>query len=82
MEGAAQIAGEGIETAYDPKSVPHGNYPTEVRLNVLKFLEARGIPVSETQRQEILRCQDLDRLNLWLDRAAVASSADEVTSEP
>jgi predicted transposase YdaD len=50
--------------------------------SVLKFLEARGISVNAAQRQEILGCQDLDRLNLWVSRAAVASSADELTSEP
>src|SRR3954471_2813140 len=53
-----------------------------VAASVLKVLEARGIPVNATQRQEILGCQDLDRLDRWLSRAAVASSAGEVTSEP
>jgi len=32
--------------------------------------------------QEILSCQDLDRLSRWLRRAVLASSAGEVTSEP
>jgi hypothetical protein len=49
--------------------------------DILGVLEARGISVSAAQRQEILRCQDLDRLGRWLRRAALASSADEVTSE-
>jgi hypothetical protein len=49
---------------------------------VLKVLEARGIAVSPEQRQEILRCQDLDRLDGWLRRAALASSASEVLAEP
>ena len=50
--------------------------------SILKFLEARGVAVSLAQRQEILRCHDLDRLDRWLRRAALASSADEVMSEP
>ena len=50
--------------------------------SILIILEARGIPVNEAQRQEILSCQDLNRVNRWLRRAAVASSADETTSEP
>jgi hypothetical protein len=50
--------------------------------SILVVLDARDIPVDEAQRQEILRCQDLDRLSRWLRRAAVASSADEVTLEP
>ncbi len=49
---------------------------------ILKFLAARGIAVSEAHRLEILRCQDLGRLDSWLDRAAVASSADEVLADP
>lgn len=49
--------------------------------SVLNALEALGIPVSEAQRQEILGCQDLDRLSRCLSRAALASSADEVTAE-
>ncbi|HEX9990711.1 MAG TPA: Uma2 family endonuclease [Chloroflexia bacterium] len=48
---------------------------------VLDVLEARGIAVSQDQRQEILRCDDLERLGRWLRRAALASSADEVLQE-
>jgi hypothetical protein len=53
-----------------------------VARSILKFLDARGIPASEAQRQEILACRDLDRLDRWLLRAATASSAGEITSEP
>ena len=49
---------------------------------LLKFLVARGLEVSEAQRQEILRCQDLERLDRWLDRAATAASTSEVLAEP
>ncbi len=49
--------------------------------SILKVLQARGIEVSEAQRQEILGCRDLDRLDRWLARATVAASADEITSE-
>lgn len=47
---------------------------------ILIVLDARGVPVSPAQRQEILSCQDCDRLDRWLRRAAVASSAGEVIS--
>jgi hypothetical protein len=50
--------------------------------SILRFLEARGVAVSPAQREEILRCSDLDRLDRWLDRAALASSADELMAEP
>lgn len=49
--------------------------------SILAILTARGIAVSPAQRQEILSCRDLDRLNRWLERAALASSADEITAE-
>lgn len=49
---------------------------------ILKILEARGLAVSEAQREEILGCHDLERLDRWLRRAALVSSAAEITSEP
>jgi hypothetical protein len=49
---------------------------------LLKVLEARGVPVGPAQRDEILRCRDIERLGHWLRRAALASSADEILSEP
>lgn len=49
---------------------------------ILTVLDARGLSVSTAQRQEILHCQDLDRLDRWLRRAILASSADEITLEP
>jgi hypothetical protein len=49
---------------------------------ILEVLEARSIPVSEDQRCIISQCRDLDRLSRWLRRAAVASTAGEVTSAP
>jgi hypothetical protein len=45
---------------------------------ILTIMETRGIAVSQTQRQEILRCDDLDRLDRWLRRAVLATSAAEV----
>jgi hypothetical protein len=45
---------------------------------ILAVLETRGIAVSPVQRQEVLRCDDLDRLGRWLRRAALATSAAEV----
>jgi len=48
---------------------------------ILQFLDARGITVSSPQREEILRCDDLDHLDRWARRAALASSAAEVLAE-
>jgi hypothetical protein len=52
-----------------------------VARSILKILEARDLLVSEAQRQEILACHDLDRLDRWLLRAASVSSAGELTTE-
>jgi hypothetical protein len=48
---------------------------------ILQFLDARGIAVSPFQREEIMRCDDLDRLDRWARRAALASSTAEVLAE-
>lgn len=50
----------------------------EIVTSILSVLEERGIPLSSEQRQEILRCADLDRLRHWLRRAVLATTADEV----
>jgi Putative restriction endonuclease len=47
---------------------------------ILRVLEVRGLAVSAEKRREILDCHDFDRLDRWLARAAVASSADEITA--
>jgi hypothetical protein len=49
--------------------------------SILIFLEARGLAVSVEQRQEILLCHDLGRLDRWLRQVALASSTAEVMSE-
>ena len=49
---------------------------------ILTVLEARGVAVSQAQREEILRCSDLARLGRWVVRASLATSAEEVTAEP
>jgi hypothetical protein len=45
---------------------------------ILSVLEARGLAVSAEQRQEILGCADLARLDRWLRRAALAVSTEDV----
>ena len=50
--------------------------------SILKVLTARGVTVSEKQQEEILRGNDLARLDRWLLRALQVSSVEEVISEP
>jgi hypothetical protein len=49
--------------------------------DVIKVLEARGLAVNSGERQAILSCRDLGRLDRWLVRAVVASSTAEVVVE-
>ncbi len=43
---------------------------------VLAFLEARGLPVSDAQRERILATTDLETLDRWIRRAATVPSAE------
>jgi hypothetical protein len=49
---------------------------------ILSVLEARGLAMSAAQRQEILRCADLARLDRWLRRAALAAATEDVIASP
>lgn len=45
---------------------------------VLAVLNARGIEVSDTVREQITRCTDLDQLELWVRRAATATKIEDL----
>jgi hypothetical protein len=45
---------------------------------MLTVLEARGVPVPETIREQILACTDLAKLDTWLRRAVTADAAEDV----
>ncbi len=49
---------------------------------VLTVLRVRGIDVPDVVRERILAQKDPERLRRWLEKAAVATSAVEVTDEP
>ena len=49
--------------------------------SVLAVLEARGIIVTEEQRQQILQCADLDRLNLWVRKAVTLTDVGELFAQ-
>lgn len=50
--------------------------------SVLAVLDARGVPVSDAMRARILECRDLATLDLWIQRAAVLSTAAAVVRAP
>lgn len=49
--------------------------------SVLKVLAARGIQISDGQRERILACTDLAVLDRWIDRAVTVASADALFTE-
>jgi hypothetical protein len=49
---------------------------------VLMVLRARGVAVPDADRERILAQKDPERLERWLEKAAVASSVAEVLAEP
>ncbi len=48
---------------------------------ILRFLEARGISVTDAARDRIAHCTDLDLLNRWLDRTPHVESVDDLFTE-
>ncbi len=49
---------------------------------LLTVLRVRGIAVPDAARERILAQKDTERLEHWLEKAAVVASVDEVLSEP
>ena len=50
----------------------------EKAASVLDVLDARGLTVTQPQRERIIACTDLDLLKTWLRRAATVASSDEL----
>jgi hypothetical protein len=46
--------------------------------SVLKVLDARGVDLTPETRDRISQCRDVDQLDLWLTRAAVATTPEEL----
>jgi hypothetical protein len=49
--------------------------------SVLRILDARRLAPSDEQRQRIISCTDAAQLDLWLDRAISAGTADEIFAD-
>lgn len=48
---------------------------------LLAILTARGIEVSDDARAHIAACTDLDQLETWIHRAAIANTTNEILGE-
>lgn len=46
--------------------------------DILIFLDARQIALTQKQRDRIANCEDLDQLNRWVREAVTVASADEL----
>ena len=49
--------------------------------SVLTVLRSRGLPVEAEHEERILACGDVEQLDRWLQRAATASSPDEIFAD-
>jgi hypothetical protein len=48
---------------------------------IVRFLAARGLTVTNEQRERIFACTDLAKLTTWVDKAATVASTDELFAE-
>ncbi|MBL7496456.1 hypothetical protein I6A84_27355 [Frankia sp. CNm7] len=61
----------------DARAEARGEARGEARA-VLTVLEARGLPVTDTLRERIMACTDLDQLSHWLRHASTATTTEDV----
>jgi hypothetical protein len=81
LSEAARIALEALMAikGYEYQSDFAKKHQAEGRATaLLAFLQARGLAVTDAQREQVLACTDLGMLDGWIARAAVASSVDDV----
>ncbi|MEV0253212.1 hypothetical protein AB0H82_02905 [Streptomyces sp. NPDC050732] len=64
-EGAEKVRDEGRDEA---RAEERGRA-------ILRTLDWRGVGLSETDRERVRACGDLDRLAVWLDRAYEVTDA-------
>ncbi|WP_395105292.1 hypothetical protein [Actinomadura sp. SCN-SB] len=75
-EGEAKGLAKG-EAKGEAKGLAEGLAKGEVD-SLFRVLKARGIAVPARERQRIESCRDLGLLSAWIERAATATSLDEV----
>jgi hypothetical protein len=73
MSFVSYFPGRGTvrETAY-LEGKTEGRAEGEAK-GILSVLEVRGIPVTDSGRERITSCTDLDRMDTWLERPARSS---------
>jgi hypothetical protein len=79
---AARKAFEMLPQGYEFQSEPlRRSQATGEARAVVAFLEARGLAISNEQRERITSCTDLEQLDRWIRRAATIATTDELFSE-
>jgi hypothetical protein len=81
----AMMKGYEYQSDFAKKYVAQGRTEgrtEEAARNLLTVLRARGIAVPDAVRERILSQKDPERLERWLEKAAVASSVTAVIDEP
>ena len=86
LNEAARRSLEAMMKGYEYQSDFARKYVAEGRAEgraegLLTVLQVRGIPVPDAVRERILAEKDPERLKRWLEKAAVAASADAVVDE-
>lgn len=75
------MKGYEYQSDFAKKYVAQGETAANARA-VITVLKARGITVPDDARERILAQKDVERLERWLEKAAVAASLAEVLDEP
>ena len=75
------MKGYEYQSDFAKKYVAQGRTEGTAR-SLLTLLRVRGIAVPDDSRERILAQKDLERLERWLEKAAVASSITAVLDEP
>ena len=75
------MKGYVYQSDFARKYVAEGRTEAAVR-SLLTVLRVRGIAVPDAVREHILAQKDLERLERWLEKAAVAASVTAVIDEP
>lgn len=76
LKGEAKGLAEGLAEG-EAKGVREGQAKERAQF-VLRMLDFRSIPFSESQRAQIAACADLELLGVWLDRAMTVTHAHEL----
>ena len=76
-----KMKGYEYQSDFAKKYVAQGRAEGEALL-LLRALAARGIAVSNAERERILGERDVERLERWFDRAMVAASLADVLDKP